>query len=183
LAVTEFVARELERAGIERSRIDIVPDGVEIAAGSSELPPSSRIVALALHDPAKGRDLVEQAERLLERPVVYSDDVLRDLPGAGAFLYITRSEGFGSAALLAMSFGVPVIASRVGGLPEVLGEDGGLLVENQPQEISKAVQKVLEDRDFARSLVLRARQRVNKCFSKARLIERTLESYARALRG
>ena len=44
------------------------------------------------------------------------------------FVYITESEGLGSAVLLAMAAGTPVIASRVGGLPEAI-EDGvnGLL--------------------------------------------------------
>ena len=38
----------------------------------------------------------------------------------GCFVYLTQSEGLGSGALLAMSAGVPVIASNVGGLPEIV---------------------------------------------------------------
>ena len=75
------------------------------------------MVALSLEDPAKGRDLVERAAVAAGVPIVLSQDLNADLQNASLFLYISRSEGLGSAALLAMSLGVPVIASRVGGLP------------------------------------------------------------------
>ena len=56
---------------------------------------------------------------------------MRHLHEAGFFVYITHSEGLGSGALLAMSAGVPVIASNVGGLPEAIRHgENGLLVEN-----------------------------------------------------
>ena len=53
-----------------------------------------------------------------------------DLRDAAMLVYLTASEGLGSGALLAMSAGVPVIASRVGGLPEIVRHrETGLLVE------------------------------------------------------
>ena len=51
------------------------------------------------------------------------DDVADVLRGADLFLLPSETESFGLAALEAMAFGVPVIASRTGGLPEVV-EDG-----------------------------------------------------------
>ena len=59
------------------------------------------------------------------------------------FLYITHSEGLGSAVLLAMAAGVPVIASNVGGLPEIVEhERTGLLTENTAQAIANAIRRL-----------------------------------------
>ena len=80
---------------------------------------------------------MREAARIGAFEVCYSSDLERDLPHASVFVYITRSEGLGSAALLAMARGVPVVASRVGGLPEIV-EDGvnGMLVPNDPEAIA-----------------------------------------------
>jgi glycosyltransferase involved in cell wall biosynthesis len=98
------------------------------------------------------------------------------------FVYITRSEGLGSAALLAMSMGVPVIASRIGGLPEVI-EDGvsGVLVENDAAEIASAMKRIVKDSLQARSLIENAKARVAARFTPRHLVAATLASYRRAL--
>jgi glycosyltransferase involved in cell wall biosynthesis len=98
------------------------------------------------------------------------------------FVYITRSEGLGSAALLAMNMGVPLIASRVGGLPEVVADGiSGILVENDPREIARAMRRVLDESTFARRLIDAARARIAECFTLEHLLRGTLLSYARAL--
>ena len=98
------------------------------------------------------------------------------------FVYLTRSEGLGSAALLAMSMGVPVIASRVGGLQEIV-EDGvsGLLVENEPHEIAAAMQRLLQDPELSHRLIQNARANVEARFTQSHLVAATLASYRRAL--
>ena len=61
-----------------------------------------------------------------------------EIPDAAILVYVTNSEGLGSGALLAMSAAVPVIASRIGGLPEVIRDgENGLLVENDEAAISR----------------------------------------------
>jgi glycosyltransferase involved in cell wall biosynthesis len=61
------------------------------------------------------------------------------------------SEGFGLAALESLLLGVPVVASRVGGVPEVVGEGlNGLLVEPEDVEgLAEAIRWMLENRDEA----------------------------------
>ncbi len=98
------------------------------------------------------------------------------------FVYITRSEGLGSATLLAMSMGVPVIASNVGGLSEIfLGEASGLLVENEPRKIAGAMRRLLDQPDLAPVLINRARARIAESFTKQHLVKGTLSSYERTL--
>ncbi len=185
LAVSEFVAGELRRAGVPAAKIDVVYDGVQITTcRAKESAARDQVVALASRDPEKGRDLVEQAAAMAKTPVLFSDHLATDLPGASLFLYITRAEGLGSAALLAMSLELPVIASRVGGLAEIV-VDGytGLLVDNDAAAISEAILKLMGDPEIARALGRNGRTRVEQNFTAKHLVTSTLDSYRRALAG
>ncbi len=182
LAVSECVARELQAAGLAAEKIEVIFDGVEPAAAVAEWGIDYPAVALASTDPGKGRDLVEQAAAAAKIPVHYSSDLARDLRRASMFVYITRSEGLGSAALLAMSMGIPVVASRVGGLPEAIVDgESGILVSNDSGEIARAMRQVLENTAATQSLIANARVRVAKLFGREQLVERTLNAYRRVL--
>jgi glycosyltransferase involved in cell wall biosynthesis len=182
LAVSQFVAKELESAGIRKEKIDIVYDGVDLQERTEEWNPEYPAVALASRDVKKGRDLVEQAAEFAHIPMVFSEDLQRDLHRASMFVYVTQSEGLGSAALLAMNMGVPVIASRVGGLTEVVTNGvSGILVENDPHEIARAMRRILEEPAFGHRVIEQARARVAECFTLGHLVRGTLLSYARAL--
>jgi glycosyltransferase involved in cell wall biosynthesis len=177
------VARELERAGVPATKVDVVYDGVQLPFSSAFHPKTDFLaVALASGDPGKGRELVEQACALASVPVLFSEDLSVDLLRASLFVYISRSEGLGSAALLAMSLGLPVVASRVGGLPEIVTDmESGLLVENDPQTIANAITKLKSDSELAHSLGRNGRTRVEREFTEKHMVENTLQSYARAL--
>ncbi len=138
IAVSAAVARELRKAGVEERKIRVVYDGVQDLARSTR---TGALIAPASEDPMKGSALIREAGVAC----TFSEDLVKDLATASAMLYITHQEGLGSAALLAMSASVPVIASRVGGLPEIV-KDGetGLLVENTAEAIRAAVARVGE---------------------------------------
>lgn len=184
LAVSRFVAGQLRAAGIRESKIDVVHDGVEAVARSEPWSAHFPAVALASLDPQKGRDLIEQAAKSAQARVVFSDNLADDLKRASMFVYITRSEGLGSAALLAMSMGVPVIASNIGGLPEVLVNGvSGLLVENDVGEIAAAMRRLLDEPALAPALIECAKDRVAATFTTQHLVDGTVASYERALAG
>ena len=181
LAVSGFVAGKLREAGISQSKIDLVPDSVEPATmqiWSADAP----VVALASADKKKGRDLMERAADIARIPICFSNDIEKDFCHASAFVYISRSEGFGSAALVAMSRGVPVIASCIDGMAEVF-EDGvsGVFVQNDPSEIAAAIQRVWSNGDATRSMIENARVRVETVFSPSSMLLKTLASYRRAI--
>lgn len=189
LAVSRFVAGEIEAAGIARQKIDVVYDAVETpieadAWSEENLATENLAVALGTNDPQKGKDLVERAAEIAGIAVRFSKDLMHDLRAASMFVYITRSEGLGSAALLAMGMGIPVIASRVGGLPEIV-EDGvtGLLVENDAQEIARAMRRMLQEPELRNALIAQAKKMVAERFTKEQLVAETLRSYGRALAG
>ncbi len=184
LSVSRFVAGQLYAAGIPAGKVDVVYDAVDDIPAQTCWSTDAPVVALANADPMKGRDLVEAACRLANVHSIFSNDLSRDLRRASMFLYISRSEGLGSAALLAMAMGVPVIASRVGGLAEIM-EPGvsGICVENDPPQIAAAIKHLLTDPDFARGLIEKAHERIAAQFSKEILLDATLQSYSRALAG
>ena len=183
LAVSKFVARQLESVGVPKQKIDIVYDGVEIQQTAEAWSPAYPAVALASLDPQKGRDLVDEAAQLAGVPVVYSDDLPDALRHASMFVYITRSEGLGSAALLALAMGVPVIGSAVGGLAELLTDGVGLLVPNDATRVARAMKSLRNDEALAHVLIERGRTRVAEQFTVQHLVQAVLRSYERTLAG
>jgi hypothetical protein len=182
LAVSHFVAEQLSRGGIPDDWIDVIYDAIEPAVVADDWSPLHPAVGLASADPQKGRDLLIRAAETAQIKLVLSDTLAEDLRRASMFVYITRSEGLGSAALLAMSMGVPVIASRVGGLPEVVEDgDSGLLVENDAGEIAAAMQRIIQGPEMANQLIQNAKARIASRFTPNHLVAATLASYRRAL--
>jgi glycosyltransferase involved in cell wall biosynthesis len=81
-----------------------------------------------------------------------------------------------------MSAGVPVIASRVGGIPEIIrSEENGILVENDAAEIAAAMRRILDDPVFGRRLGEAARRTVMDRFTVEHLVRRTMEVYRQVL--
>jgi glycosyltransferase involved in cell wall biosynthesis len=68
------------------------------------------------------------------------------LTGADVCVLSSTSEGLGSSILAAMALGVPVVATRVGGIPELLGTGAGLMVSpGDPSGFGAAVRRVLTE--------------------------------------
>ncbi len=174
IAVSRMVKQALVDAGIAPSRITVVYDGVPMQPPSN----GSEILVLESPDPGKGTALALQAVKLAGFDARASRDLERDLAHAGLFLYITQSEGLGSAVLLAMAAGVPVIASNVGGLPEIIEhESTGLLTANTPDAIAGAVRRLMQDRALAQSLAVRARALVEEKFSVEQMVAGAIAAY------
>lgn len=94
-------------------------------------------------------------------------------------------EGLGVAVLEAMDAGVPVVASRVGGLPEVvLDRATGILVpEGDPQALAAAMAALLADPAHARELGAAGHRRVEDEFRAAAMVRRIEAIYEGALDG
>lgn len=111
------------------------------------------------------------------------DRVERFLSCADLFLLMSESESFGLAVLEAMACQVPVVAYRVGGLPEVI-EDGasGFLVGKGDIEgfLSHAL-KVLKESHFARSMGLEGRRVATEKFNPEDIVSQYERLYQRVL--
>jgi glycosyltransferase involved in cell wall biosynthesis len=96
--------------------------------------------------------------------------------GAAAFAFPSLAEGFGLPPLEAMACGVPVVASALTAVPEVVG-DAGLLVDPRNAEaFAAALERVLADDALRADLRARGLVRVRE-FTWERCAERTLDVY------
>lgn len=171
IAVSRYVALELRQAGVEEQRIVTVPDGVAVP----EKPASgSAILVAASKDPEKLPTIALEGARLAKVEVEVSENLEADLPRARAMVYMSRSEGLGSGILLGMAHGVTVIASNVGGVPELI-RDGvnGILVSNDPESVAGAFRRINPDLGRA------ARQTVMESFTEERMVRKTIDAYRR----
>lgn len=191
IAVSEHVRSRLTDAGIPRKRITVVYDGVDPGpAPIREFPPGPRdprslkIVTSASGDPLKGGELLRETARLSGIRLTHSSDLESDLTDADLFLYLSESEGLGSAILLAMSRGVPVVASNIGGIPEIIEHEAtGLLLENDPDAAAAAIERLAAHPALAQKCAENARRQVEEQFSEDRMVRRTELVYRAILGG
>ncbi|TAK11404.1 MAG: glycosyltransferase family 1 protein [Anaerolineae bacterium] len=117
-----------------------------------------------------GRVLPEQILTLLER--------------ATAVLVPSRwEEPFGLVALEAMQAGRPVIASEVGGLPEIVlaGETGLLVPKENPEALAEAMNQLLENPEKAHAMGEAGRQRAREEFDHGRMVNEYETLYRNAM--
>lgn len=106
-------------------------------------------------------------------------DVPDILAAAAVSVLPSMSEGISNTLLESMAAGAPVVASRVGGTPEVIrdGEEGLLLPPGDALALANAIVKVLKDSSLAASLGGNARRRVSREFSFEAVVRRTENLY------
>jgi len=100
--------------------------------------------------------------------------------GLDLFLANSTSEALGLAPLYAMAHEVPVIASNVGGLPEVVGDGGWLIPRSDPGALAQAIENAMSDPIELRDNGRRAREHARD-FSAETTIERTEALYQHLL--
>ena len=186
VAVSEFVRDQLIRDGVPGDSVSVVYDAVatEDMQDGTSLPSTDpfnrpvRVLAPRVDDPLKCADLLREACSAADATLIFSDDLQADLLQADLFAYLTQSEGLGSAILLAMAYKKPVLASRVGGIPEIVEhESTGLLVENKLESVASTVQRLAADRMLARGCAERAYRMVGERFTDNMMVRQTEKVY------
>jgi glycosyltransferase involved in cell wall biosynthesis len=111
-----------------------------------------------------------------------TEDLTRFFPGLDLFVMPSKAEGLGSSALWAMAYGLPVIASRVGGLPEIVleNETGWLIPPGSPQALADAILQASRDSEKLIEFGRQARKRAEG-FSAAIMVSRTETLYQRLI--
>jgi glycosyltransferase involved in cell wall biosynthesis len=89
---------------------------------------------------------------------VAHDEIPAHLGRSSVFVRPSRSEGMGNAFLEAMAAGVPVVGTRVGGIPEIVqdGETGLLCDVDDPPALAERIERIIVDRELASNMAAKA---------------------------
>ena len=173
-----FVGRISEQKGIfpllEAARA--LPEDVSLVLCASS--PDTPELLVRLEAAVAGRPRVRWINAML--PVA---DVVELYSHAAVFVCPSIYEPFGLINLEAMACGTPVVATRVGGIPEVVvdGETGWLVPPGDEAALAQALRGALADPARARRIGETGRRRVEAHFSWDRIAERTLAVYRDAI--
>ena len=105
------------------------------------------------------------------------------LPGVDVLVHPARREGLGVALLEAMSSGVPVVASAVGGIVDVVEPEveGLLVLPDNPAELGAALERIIGDACLRKRMGIAGRARVQREFSVELMARRYLDLYREIL--
>jgi glycosyltransferase involved in cell wall biosynthesis len=104
----------------------------------------------------------------------YRDDVPRLLESVDLMIHPTHADALPTALIHALSRGVPIVATDVGGIPEIVDEEVGMLVPaGDPARLATAIQGLTEDPARRAALGRAARKRFEEGFE-ARMWARRL---------
>ncbi len=142
---------------------DRVPEARLVIAGEGELRPALE---------AQAREL-----GLGDRVVLagFRHDLDRLLPAFSVFCLSSRLEGLGTSLLDAMAFGLPVVATAAGGIPEVVedGVTGRLVPPRDPAALADALAVALGDEERRRAWGAAGRRRFAERFTVGHMVEET----------
>jgi glycosyltransferase involved in cell wall biosynthesis len=181
-----FVGRLTPHKGVDRL-LQALPAGVQLrVVGSTghdrRLP--ERDYPRLLRDLARDRDVeFIGAVADAELPALYRSAEVLALPSVERTWYgreVRVSELLGLVALEAMASGTPVVASRIGGLPEVIedGHTGFLVRPGDVAALHDRLERIVRDPALGRRLGVNARAAVLERFTWDKVAERCLTAYA-----
>jgi glycosyltransferase involved in cell wall biosynthesis len=197
IAASSALAESARELGADR--VEVIPSGVELPPEVGEEASPAEVLYAGRLSPEKGVEELVEATRGLNL-VVAGDGPLRSrVPQARGFvphdelqrLYAraavvacpSRREGFGVACLEAMAHGRPVVATRVGGLRDLVvdGETGLVVPPRDPEALRLALERLLADPSLRRRLGSAGRRRAKEGFSWDVVTEATVAAYRMAL--
>jgi glycosyltransferase involved in cell wall biosynthesis len=93
----------------------------------------------------------------------------------------SRADSLPYVAIEAGGAGIPIIASGVGGIPEILDSDGTMVPPENPGLLAQAVTAALDDPAGAQAGATRLRDRIGRLFSQDAMVEGVLAEYRVAI--
>ncbi len=167
-------------------RLAAPKDPIALVRALAELPPGTFTAVLVGDGPLRAAVEREAGTHGLGGVITLTgarDDVGAVLAGADVLVLASRSEGAPLSILEGMAAGLPVVASDVGGVAELVadGETGLLVPPGDPTALAAALQRLVADAPLRRRLGAAGRRRVEERFELAASRRAHLDLYAREL--
>ena len=180
-----FVGRLVEWKGV-----DYLLEAFRIVSGN--LPDASLVI---VGDGPEKQNLVEKARDLgVDDRVAFvgwklGHELVEEYARASVLVvpsfvdYKGQTESLGVVAIEAMAVGTPVVASKVGGLTDVIadGETGFLVPPKNPEALALAIEDILTDEEMARDMSMKAKERFRRMFSSQSIADRFIQLYEELL--
>jgi len=178
-----FVGRHIERKGIEyliRAAATLDPDKFQIRiVGQGDL--TEKLKALA------AKEAPQQVVFLGKLP---SENLAKEYETADCFVLPAiidprgDTEGFGAVLIEAAEYGLPIIASAVGGITDIVidNETGLLVKEKSAADLANAMLRLCNDGSLSKTLADNCLKRVHNLFSWDRVIVKQIELYRSLIR-
>ena len=177
-----FVGRHIERKGIcylieaakylsaDKFEIRIVGEGdltEELKAQAAQLEGDKNAASIVF----TGKLVAPELAREYREANVFVLPAIVDHKG--------DTEGLGVVLIEAMELGLPIIASNVGGIPDVVvnNESGILVPEKDPVALADAIKRIESDPQYTARLLEGARNRIAECFTWDNITRRQIEIY------
>jgi glycosyltransferase involved in cell wall biosynthesis len=174
-----FIGRHIERKGIEY----LIKAAAMLASEKFQI----RIAGVGdLTEKLKEMAKKEAPEQVLFLGKISKEELAKEYQNANCFVLPAiidskgDTEGLGVVLIEAMEYGLPVIASNAGGIPDVvIDKKTGLLVpEKNPEALATAIKELTENEILQKSLVACANEHIRQHFSWNIIIERQIGLYA-----
>jgi glycosyltransferase involved in cell wall biosynthesis len=123
------------------------------------------------------------AERCHFSGAIPHAQVLGRMASATATIVPSRIEAFGLVYIESMAVGTPVVASRVGGIPEIVrdGVDGLLAPPDDPGALASCIKAILSNPQLRQQMSVNARQRFLSTFEQTRIVKEQADWLERIL--
>jgi glycosyltransferase involved in cell wall biosynthesis len=194
VAVSHAVAQVLQDMGADR--VSVVHSGVTEPPSVAPAADGPVVLAVGARVPHKGHAVLAHAAAELgdvdigvvgDGPLTppglrwlgWRDDVPALLRKAAVFVQPSLQEGLGTAAIEAMMAGVPVVATDVGGLPEVVGDAGVLVAPGDATALAAGIRRALSGDHPSTA---DAREWALSRFGVDRMVDETMAIYRAVLR-
>ncbi len=147
------------------------------------------VLLLIVGDGPEAEALQSQVRRLNLQDRVHFEKALAStasiLPVFDVIVTPSRMEGLGLSAMEAMACALPVVASRVGGLVDLIedGQNGWLVNPGDSQQLALVIKIVLSDASRAALIGQNARMRIAQSFTSVAMAEQTLSVYEKAIKS
>lgn len=190
ICITEFIKGDLMKRGFDPNRLDVIPPGIDLPEGEGKegdyilfvgrlvgtkgipylIKAMSQVegrLMIVGDGPERGHLESMVGREGLEAKVTFTGKVSEKrkvelLSNCKVFAMPSLFESYGLAVAEAMSWGKPVVASRVGGLPEVVGNGGVLTPPRDSKAIAAAINRMLTDDEARHAAARRAKEHIRR---------------------